>query len=36
MSHWTGEGGFYTNAYGFLPYSLSREPLEEFTVVEVR
>jgi hypothetical protein len=29
-----GEGGFYSNAWGFLPFSLSREPLEEFTLVE--
>ncbi|MBI3552307.1 MAG: glycosyltransferase family 39 protein [Elusimicrobia bacterium] len=36
MSGWTGEGGFYSNLSGFLPYSLSTEPLEEFTVVELK
>lgn len=36
VSGWTGEGGFYSNVTGFLPYSLSREPVEEFSVVEVR
>jgi 4-amino-4-deoxy-L-arabinose transferase-like glycosyltransferase len=36
MSGWTGEGGFYSNLSGFLPYSLSREPLERFTVVELK
>ncbi|MBI3553926.1 MAG: glycosyltransferase family 39 protein [Elusimicrobia bacterium] len=35
ISLWTGEGGFYSNAWGFLPFSLSEEPLDEFTVVEV-
>ena len=34
ISGWSGEGGFYSNVTGFLPYSLSREPLEEFTIVE--
>jgi len=34
ISGWTGEAGFYSNTSGFLPYSLSAEPLEEFTVVE--
>jgi 4-amino-4-deoxy-L-arabinose transferase-like glycosyltransferase len=36
ISGWSGEGGFYSNVSGFLPYSLSREPLEEFTVLELR
>lgn len=36
MSGWTGEGGFYSNLSGFLPYSLSREPLETFTVVALK
>ncbi len=36
MSGWTGEGGFYSNLSGFLPYSLSREPLETFTVVQLK
>ncbi|MEK7858710.1 MAG: glycosyltransferase family 39 protein [Elusimicrobiota bacterium] len=36
MSGWTGEGGFYSNLSGFLPYSLSAEPLEEFSAVELR
>ncbi len=35
-SSWGGEGGFYSNIWGFLPYSLSREPLEEFTLVSPR
>jgi hypothetical protein len=35
-SGWTGEGGFYSNLTGFLPYSFSREPLETFTVVAVK
>jgi len=34
ISAWTGEGGFYSNVSGFLPYSLSLEPLDEFTIVE--
>lgn len=34
LSLWTGEGGFYADVWGFLPFSLSREPLDEFTVVE--
>ena len=36
ISGWTGEGGFYANVTGFLPYSLSREPLELFTVLEIQ
>lgn len=35
ISGWTGEGGFYSNVMGFLPYSISTEPLEEFTLVEL-
>ncbi len=35
ISGWSGEGGFYSNTFGFLPYSLSAEPLEEFRFVEV-
>ncbi len=35
ISGWTGEGGYYSNLWGFLPYSLSREPLEEFRVIEL-
>lgn len=35
ISGWTGEGGFYSNLSGFLPYSISREPLEEFRVIEL-
>ncbi|MBI4375020.1 MAG: glycosyltransferase family 39 protein [Elusimicrobia bacterium] len=34
ISGWTGEAGFYSNVSGFLPFSFSLEPLEEFTVVE--
>jgi hypothetical protein len=36
ISSWGGEGGFYSNIWGFLPYSISREPLEEFTLVSPR
>lgn len=36
MSGWTGEGGFYSNLSGFLPFSISDEPLETLTVVELR
>lgn len=36
MSGWSGEGGFYSNVAGFLPYSLSAEPLDEFRIVEFR
>ena len=35
ISAWTGQGAFYTNASGcFLPYSVSREPVERFTVIQ--
>ena len=34
ISGWSGEAGFYSNVSGFLPYSLSAEPLEEFRFVE--
>jgi hypothetical protein len=34
LSGWTGEAGFYSSAFGFLPFSISREPLEEFTIIE--
>ena len=36
MSGWTGEGGFYSNLSGFLPYSLSQEPLETFKILELQ
>lgn len=36
LSGWTGEGGFYSNVTGFLPFSFSRESLDEFEVVEPR
>lgn len=36
ISAWTGEGAFYSSVMGFLPWSISREPVEEFTVVEPR
>ncbi len=35
LSAYTGEGGFYSSATGFLPFSISREPLDEFDVVEI-
>ncbi len=34
ISGFGGEGGFYSNVSGFCPYSLSTEPVEEFTLVE--
>lgn len=34
ISGFGGEGGFYSNISGFLPFSLGSEPVEEFTVVE--
>ena len=36
FSGWGGEAAFYSSTWGFLPFALSREPLEEFTVVEIR
>jgi hypothetical protein len=36
FSGWGGEAAFYSSAWGFLPFALSREPLEEFTVVELQ
>jgi hypothetical protein len=33
---WGGEAAFYSSTWGFLPFALSREPLEEFTVVELQ
>lgn len=35
ISGWGGEGGFYSNISGFLPFSFSREPVEEFSLIEV-
>lgn len=34
ISGFGGEAGFYSNVSGFLPFSVSNEPVEEFTVVE--
>lgn len=36
LSGWTGEGGFYSNVFGFLPFSLSTEPVDEIAVVELK
>lgn len=36
MSGWGGEAGFYSNKNGFLPFALSREPVDEFLVAEVQ
>ena len=33
---WGGEAAFYSSTWGFLPFALSREPLEEFTIVELQ
>ncbi len=30
-----GEGGFYSNVFGFLPFSLSREPVDRLDFVEI-
>jgi hypothetical protein len=35
ISGWGGEGGFYSNISGFLPFSVSSESLEEFLVAEI-
>jgi hypothetical protein len=35
LSARSGEAGFYSNATGFLPFSLSREPLDRFDIVEI-
>jgi len=35
ISGWGGEGGFYSSISGFLPFTISREPLEEFVIIEV-
>lgn len=32
ISGWRGQGGFYADSWGFLPYSFCREPLDEFAV----
>ncbi|MBI5242326.1 MAG: glycosyltransferase family 39 protein [Elusimicrobia bacterium] len=34
LSGFDGQGAFYSSSFGFLPFSLSREPLEEFRIVE--
>ncbi len=34
ISAWTGEGAFYSSAMGFLPWSISNEPVERFTISE--
>jgi hypothetical protein len=36
ISGWTGEGGFYSSSMGFLPWSISNEPVERFTLVQRR
>lgn len=35
MSGETGQAGFYSSGFGFLPFAFSREPLEEFIIVEI-
>lgn len=32
ISGWDAQAGFYSNTSGFLPYALSREPIEEYVV----
>lgn len=34
ISGWKGEGGFYSNVGGFLPWSVSTEPVDEITFVD--
>ncbi|MBI5883516.1 MAG: glycosyltransferase family 39 protein [Elusimicrobia bacterium] len=34
ISGWTGQAGFYADSWGFLPYSFSTEPVEEFALGE--
>ncbi len=34
ISGGTSEAGFYSSVWGFLPFALSQEPLEEFSIVE--
>ncbi|MFA6317339.1 MAG: glycosyltransferase family 39 protein [Elusimicrobiota bacterium] len=34
LSGWTGQGGFYADSWGFLPWSFSREPVDEFALGE--
>jgi hypothetical protein len=31
----TSQGGFYSSAWGFLPYAISREPLDEFHIAVI-
>ncbi len=35
LSGWEGQAGFYSNSFGFLPYTLSREPIERYVVAKV-
>jgi hypothetical protein len=34
ISGWNGQAGFYSSASGFLPYALSREPLDRFAFIQ--
>lgn len=36
MSAGSPEAGFYSSAFGFLPFSFSREPIDEFHLIELR
>jgi hypothetical protein len=36
ISGFGGQAGFYSDVFGFLPFAISREPLERFSVLEVR
>lgn len=36
MSAGAPEAGFYSSAFGFLPFSFSREPVDEFRIIELR
>lgn len=36
MSAGAPEAGFYSSAFGFLPFSISREPLDEFSLIEIK
>jgi hypothetical protein len=36
ISGWTNEAGFYSSSMGFLPWSISREPVDKFVFVRRR
>ena len=36
LGGWRGEAGFYTSGMGFLPWTFSRAPVDEFALIELR